>query len=160
MKSLSKTVLAVYILTLLWLVLFKFSFDLSSIVLDHQDRGLNLIPFLSSDLRELIDNFAVFIPFGLFLSVNLKRIKLWWKLAVIFIFSITVEIIQFILAIGVTDITDVLTNISGGLLGLILYDLSKKYLNNKKLDWFIIIAGAILLVLLLLVRFLILKVRY
>ncbi|HEX9503339.1 MAG TPA: VanZ family protein [Patescibacteria group bacterium] len=79
MKLLSKTLLALYLLILLWLVLFKFSLDLSS-VLDYQTRSLNLIPFADfsrNSLREMIFNFAVFIPFGLLLSVNLKRANFW-----------------------------------------------------------------------------------
>jgi glycopeptide antibiotics resistance protein len=60
-KLLSKTLLALYLLILLWLVLFKFSLDLSS-VLDYQTRSLNLIPFADfsrNSLREMIFNFAV-----------------------------------------------------------------------------------------------------
>ena len=146
MKSLSKIVLALYLLFLLWLVLFKFSLNLSS-VLDHQTRSLNLIPFAaSSSLREIIYNFVVFIPFGLFLSVNLKRATFWQRLALVCIFSLAVEITQFVFAIGATDITDVITNTLGGYLGLLLYDLSNKYVNNEKLDRFIAVAGTLLLI--------------
>jgi hypothetical protein len=65
-KALSKTLLALYLLILLWLVLFKFSIDLSVIV-DYQTRSVNLIPFADvsrHNLRETIYNFVVFIPFG------------------------------------------------------------------------------------------------
>lgn len=162
MKPLSKTILALYLLTLLWLVLFKFSYDLSSVLLDHQSRSLNLIPFAgaSRGLREMIDNFVVFIPFGLLLGVNLKQTGFWRKLAFIFSFSIAVEMLQFVLAIGTTDITDVITNTLGGLLGLILYDFSKKYVDNEKLDRFIVVTGMILLILLILFRVLVIRVRY
>ncbi|EFH84437.1 VanZ family protein [Ktedonobacter racemifer] len=162
MKSLSKTLLALYLLILLWLVLFKFSFNLSS-VLDYQTRSLNLIPFAGAsrdNLREMIYNFVVFIPFGLLLSVNLKRANFWRKLAFVFIFSLAAEMIQFVFAIGATDITDVITNTFGGFLGLILYDLSNKYVDNEKLDRFIVVAGTILLILFILLRFLFFKVRY
>ncbi|WP_201391036.1 VanZ family protein [Ktedonobacter sp. SOSP1-85] len=159
MKSLSKTLLALYLLILLWLVLFKFSFNLSS-VLDYQTRSLNLIPFADSSLGEMIDNFVVFIPFGLLLSVNLKRANIWRRLAFICIFSLAAEIIQFVFAIGATDITDVITNTAGGFLGLILYDLSNKYVDNEKRDRFIVVAGTILLILFILLRFLFFKVRY
>jgi glycopeptide antibiotics resistance protein len=161
-KLVSKTVLAFYLLILLWLVLFKFSFDISA-VLDHQMRSLNLIPFAGSsldNLREKIDNLVVFIPFGLLLSVNLKRINLWRKLTFVFIFSLAVETLQFVLAIGVADITDVITNTLGGLLGLMLYDVGNKYVDTEKRDRFIVAAGTILLATLLLLRFFVFKVRY
>jgi glycopeptide antibiotics resistance protein len=163
MKILSKTLLVLYILTLLWLVLFKFSFDLSSVLLDHQARSLNLIPFAAfsrSHLNEMVYNFIVFVPFGLILSVNLKHVTIWQKLAYIFIFSVSVEVIQFILAIGVTDITDVITNTLGGLLGLMLYNFSNRHVDSKKQDQFIVVVGMILLIVFLLFRFLVLRMRY
>lgn len=162
MKSLSQKVLTLYLLTLLWLVLFKFSFDLGGVLLDHQTRSLNLIPFAGyqQGLREMVDNFAVFIPFGLLLGVVFKQTSFWQKLGFIFTFSVGVEVIQFVLAIGRTDITDVITNTLGGLAGLTLYGLSSKYIDSKKLDWVIVVGGAILLVALILVRVFVLRVRY
>jgi glycopeptide antibiotics resistance protein len=162
-KTLSKAVLTLYFLTLLWLLLFKFSFDLLGVLLDHQARSFNLIPFAGysqDNLREMIDNFIVFIPFGLLLGVIPKQTGLLRKLAFIAVFSLAVEIIQFVFAIGVTDITDVAANILGGLFGLAIYGLSAKYLDNKKLNWFILITGAILLVALIMWRVLFLRVRY
>jgi glycopeptide antibiotics resistance protein len=162
MKLLPKRILlALYLLILLWLVLFKFSFDLLA-VLDHQARSLNLIPFagLSQGARETIDNLIVFIPFGLLLSANFKRITVWRKLMYIFIFSSAVETIQFVFALGVTDITDIITNTLGGLLGLMLYALGARYIDSEKQDRFIVIVGASSLIVLLLLRFLVLKVQY
>ena len=149
MKSLAKALLAMYLLILVWLVLFKFTLDLSPI-LDYQTRSLNLIPFAGlsrNNLRETIYNFVVFIPFGLLLSVNLKRANFWRRLAIILGFSLAAEITQFVFAIGITDITDVITNTAGGFLGLILYDLLNTVVDTKKLDRSIVIAGTILLAL-------------
>jgi glycopeptide antibiotics resistance protein len=166
MKSLSKTLFAIYLLMLLWLVLFKFSYELSS-VLNIQIRSLNLIPFadpeqkdLGLHLGEMIFNFIVFIPFGLLLSVNLKQTSFWRKLSFVFIFSLATEVTQYVLAIGRTDITDIITNTFGGFLGLILYDFGKKYIKNEILDKFIVVTGIILLAVFLYLRIMVLKVRY
>ncbi len=159
MKSLSKATLALYLFTLLWLVLFKFSYDITAVVLDHQARGLNLVPF-SGHLREAVENLVIFIPFGLLLSINFQHITFWRKLAFLFIFSVAFEVIQFILAIGITDITDVITNTAGGLFGLTIYELCRKYVDREKLDRFIILGIAILLIVLILLRTLVLRVRY
>ena len=162
MKLLPKATLALYLLILLWLILFKLSFDLPS-VLDHQARSFNIVPFAGftqDSLREIIDNFVVFIPLGLLLSVGFKQTTFWKKLAFVSTFSLTTELVQFVLAIGVTDLTDVITNTSGGLIGLALYDLGKKYVNPQKLDQFIVVLGIVLLILFLLLRFLVLKVKY
>jgi glycopeptide antibiotics resistance protein len=137
-KSLSKALFALYLLILLWLVLFKFAFNLS-LLLDYQARSINLIPFAGSsivNLREILYNCVVFIPFGLLLSVNLKKTNFWLKLACICVFSLAAEIAQFVFAIGISDITDLITNTFGGFLGLILYNLCNKYIHSEKLDRF------------------------
>lgn len=162
MKFFSKAVLALYLLILLWLVLFKFSFDLSA-VLDYQTRNLNLIPFADSsgdNLREVIYNFIVFIPLGLLLSVNFKRTVLRQKLTFIFALSLALETIQFALAIGVTDITDIITNSLGGFLGLVLYELGRKYVRSEKRDRLIVVVCAILLIAFIPLRVLVFTLHY
>jgi glycopeptide antibiotics resistance protein len=152
-KILSRGLLALYILILIWIVLFKLKFDIPS-VFHHHHRSLNLIPFAapsrvngSVNYGEMILNCLFFIPFGLLLNVNFKQPGFLSKLAFILCFSLTVEIIQFVFAIGASDITDVITNSFGGLIGLILYDLSNKYTNSEKLDSFITSAGMLLFIL-------------
>ncbi|HCH9115897.1 TPA: VanZ family protein, partial [Salmonella enterica] len=86
------------------------------------------------------------------LNVNFKEIGFLPKFAFVLVLSLTFEIIQFIFAIGATDITDVITNTVGGFLGLKLYGLSNKHMNQKKLDRVIIFVGILLLVLLLVYR--------
>lgn len=162
MKLLSKALFALYLLVLLWLILFKLSLDLSPI-LAYQTRTVNWIPFALSSFavsREVLYNCVVFIPFGLLLSVNLKRTRFWPKLAVMFVFSLAAETAQFVFAIGVTDITDLITNTLGGFLGLALYDLSDRYINTEKLDRFIVITGIISLAVLILLCFLLFHVNY
>lgn len=152
MKVLSKILFASYLLILLWLVLFKFSFDISS-VLDHYTRNLNFIPFAASSrgsIREMTYNFLVFIPFGLSLSVNLKPTSFWRRLALIFAFSLTVELVQFILAIGITDATDIITNTAGGLLGLLLHDVSRRYFGREKTDRYSVITCTLALLVVIL----------
>lgn len=151
MKSLSKTLLILYVLILAWLVLFKFAPDLSAAL--NQTSSLNLVPFADfspRNFRDVAYNFAIFIPLGLLLSVNFKQISFWRKLAIVFSFSFVAETIQYIFAIGATDITDVITNTLGGLSGLAMYSLGKKFIDSKKLDQFIVIVGAFLIVLFIL----------
>lgn len=160
MKLLYKVVLLLYLLILLWLVLFKFSYDIISVLSDYQMRSLNLIPFIDSSRSETISNFIVFIPFGLLLSVNFKQINFWRKLAVVFFLSLSAEIVQYIFAIGTTDITDVIMNTLGGFVGLLLYALANKYINAKKIDAFIAISGIALMVVFMSLRLFVFKVRY
>ena len=152
-KILSGGLLVLYLVTLTWLVLFKLTFNISR-VLNYHHRSLNLVPFGASkivngriDFGEMILNCVFFIPFGLLLNVNFKKTGFFPKLACILVFSVSAELIQYMFAIGATDITDVITNTVGGFIGLILYDLSNKYINTEKLDRIIISAGALLFVL-------------
>jgi glycopeptide antibiotics resistance protein len=152
-KILYRGLLALYLAILIWLVLFKLKFNISS-VFNYHHRSLNLIPFAAPSIvngrinfAEMIYNCIFFIPFGLLLNVNFKKIGFLPKLAFIMVFSLTAELIQFIFAIGATDITDVITNTVGGFLGLKLYNLSNKYINSEKLDKVIISVGILLLVL-------------
>ena len=94
------------------------------------------------------------------MGVNLKLTGFWRKFIYIFTFSFTVEVLQFVFAIGATDINDVIMNTLGGFTGLSLCTLGYRYLDNRKLDQFIVIAITLLLILLILFRVLVLKVRY
>jgi glycopeptide antibiotics resistance protein len=155
-KIVSRGLLALYLVILIWLVLFKLQYNILS-VFNYQLRSLNLIPFaapsiVNGSFREMIDNVIIFIPLGLLLNVNFKKIGFLPKFALILVLSLTFEFIQFIFAIGATDITDVITNAAGGFLGLKLYGLCNKYIHNKKLDRVIIFVGILLLLLLLYYR--------
>jgi len=143
-KLLSRGVLALYVVILLWLVLFKLTFNLSA-MLDHRHRSLNWMPF-ASNAGEMVLNCLFFIPFGLLLSVNFKRVGFLSKLAIIALFSLTAELAQYIFAIGATDITDLITNTFGGFLGLAVYSLGSHYSSAKTLDRIIVYAGAFVLV--------------
>lgn len=166
MKPWSRTVLAAYLLILLWLVLFKFSSDIFSVVAHHHATTLNLIPFVDNSPREMFDNFVFFIPLGLLLGVNYKAVSLRRKLAFVFIVSLAVEITQFVLAIGIADITDVIMNTFGGLVGLALYDAirRRKYIKSDRLDLVIDVSItavlAVLIAVFLYFRMFVLKVRY
>lgn len=144
MKPLSRVVFAAYLLALAWLVLFKLSFDLTAVFAPHR-RTINLVPFQSS-VRETIYNLVAFIPYGLLLCVNVKRANPRRKLALIFGSSLAVEVLQFLGAIGISDITDVITNTLGGLLGLLLYAVGEHYAGADKVDRFIVITGTVVLV--------------
>jgi glycopeptide antibiotics resistance protein len=151
-KILSRGLLALYLVMLIWLVLFKLKFNISP-VLHYHHRSLNLIPFAAPSIvngavnyGEMILNCMFFIPFGLLLNVNFKKTGFLPKLIFILAFSLTAEFIQYIFAIGATDITDIILNTFGGFLGLSLYGVSNKYINNEKLDSIIISVGMLLFV--------------
>ncbi len=144
-KIVSKALLALYIMMLIWLVIFKLQFDISSI-LNRQQRSLNLVPFAYASKGEVILNCLFFIPFGVLLNVVFKNAGFFPKFLLIVCFSLTAELLQFIFAIGATDITDLISNSTGGLIGLTLYALCSKFIDQKRLDRIIVLLGILLLV--------------
>ena len=160
MKFLPSIVFVLYLIALLWLILFKFSFDIPSVLLDFQSRSLNIVPFLGNDVREMVDNFIIFVPFGLFLSISFEQLALRQKLMVVFVFSLTMEAVQYALSIGAADITDVITNTLGGFIGIAMYDALHKNIRKEKLDTCITAVVFVLLVVLMLLRTLVFRVRY
>jgi glycopeptide antibiotics resistance protein len=141
-KALARVLLAVCTAVLIWLILFKLSVHIAA-VLHHDQRSINLVPFsnASGSPGEIVDNVLVFIPFGLLLGVNCKRLDLWRKLVIVLVFSLTAEILQYIFAIGASDITDVITNTFGGLVGLLAYELGSRRIREESLDRFIVLVG-------------------
>ena len=149
MRYVSKFLLGNYLFFLLWLILFKLSFNLPQF-LTYSYSNVNLVPFSTFSfenttvLRETTYNLIVFFPFGVLLNVNFKRLSFSKKLGIIFLVSFLAELIQFLFGIGVADITDVITNTTGGLIGLWAYQLLNKHLSTNKLDRLAIILGYIL----------------
>lgn len=162
-RTVPKVLLVLYLACLLWLTLFKLSYDVTSILSDYQTRSLGLIPFATlgqTGLGETISNVVTFVPFGLLLGLVFKQTAGWRLLCVMFGFSLAVETLQFILAIGTTDTTDVVTNTFGGLAGLVTYRSLDKIISTTILDRAITAIGLILFVAFLGLRVLVFQVRY
>ena len=113
---------AVYLIFLVWCILFKLEFSLSHI---ETTRAYNFIPFHYEDghniafhFSEVVDNILIFIPAGVYLSLIFKKMPLWGKAILIFAASLALECSQYILAVGSFDITDLITNTVGGLIGI------------------------------------------
>jgi len=160
MRPFSRTLFAAYLFILLWLVLFKFSYDPFAVLRDFQTRSLNLIPFARTRNSEMISNIVAFIPFGVMLGVNFKQVVFRYKIAVIFAFSLAVEISQYVLAIGVADITDIFMNTLGGLMGLAAYGSVSRHTDDNYLDRYILVAGTLILLTILYLRIFVFVVRY
>ena len=124
-KKLTKVLLAVYLLVLTWIIVFKLQFYYGN--LDHL-RGVNLIPFKGSvivngviSFGEIYNNIFAFIPFGILVCVFQENKSLLKKIAPIFFTSLVFEIVQFVFAIGASDITDLIANTFGGIIGIVIF---------------------------------------
>lgn len=85
----------------------------------------------------------------------MPKVKLYAKIMMIAGTSFLLETTQYVLAIGRSDITDVLTNTAGGLLGLIVYLMVARLIENriKANRLFSILAGIVSVVVIVLLSF-------
>ncbi|QMU27504.1 VanZ family protein [Adhaeribacter radiodurans] len=167
-NRLTSLLFVIYLIVLSWILLFKLGIRFSYI----ENRSVNLIPFSEPlilngkmDVSEIILNVVIFVPLGIYGEILLERWVFSKKLFFFFLISLLVEGLQFILAIGAFDITDILTNTLGGVIGLLLCKaITKAFHNNVKAQKFInAIAAtgtALLILLLVLLKMNMLPIRY
>ncbi len=138
-NKLTKILLTIYIIILTWIIVFKMQFDLNSL---PYIQSINLIPFGQSViingkvyLEEIINNLIVFIPVGLYIGMIDKNKTFYKKIIPIFLLTLIFETTQFIFHIGATDVTDIIMNTLGGVLGIFIIDmLYKIFKKEEKVD--------------------------
>ena len=108
MKKTTHILFTIYIFLVIWIILFKLSVSIDQ--LPHF-RSINLIPF------------------GLYLkTLNINSDR---TIFLGFLLSISLELSQYIFCLGASDITDLITNTTGVLVGVGLYYLLKKIFKEK-----------------------------
>lgn len=156
-KKITLSLLIMYLLVLTWIIVFKLQFSFSGL---PAIRNINLIPFGESvivngkiSFTELIKNVIVFIPFGILISVLRDKETFIKKIIPIVLTSLLFEVLQFIFGIGASDITDVINNSLGGVIGIaIAFGISKIFKNSwKKIINIVSIIFAVILVLFILI---------
>lgn len=128
-----KTLFIIYMIILIWIILFKLSINIGDM---DTIRKINLRLFYYEDnvtfqVREVIENIIIFIPMGIMLKcmgVNNKK-----SVLIGFITSFILEMMQYILAIGVSDITDIVTNTSGVIIGSYIYMIILMIFKNREI---------------------------
>lgn len=125
-----KLLFSIYFILLVWIIMFKLEFSVEHLV---SVRRANFKPFYYATgypsfylLMETIANVIIFIPFGIFLVKCSNRFTFIRFFLVCACTSISFELIQYVLAIGRFDITDVITNTLGGTIGICLAGLFRK----------------------------------
>ena len=125
----------VYLLFLVWVIIFKLGFSLNEI---GTIKAYNFVPFHYEDghnirfhFSEIRDNVLIFVPMGVYLCLLFKKIPFGGKAALIFAVSLALECFQYILAVGSFDITDLITNTTGGLVGIGVYLIGRALSRDK-----------------------------
>ena len=137
-KKITLALMLFYLLVLIWVIVFKMEFSIKDF---PQIRNINLIPFSQpvivngkADISEIILNVLAFIPYGLFLHTLMDKKSILRKILIIF-------------AIGASDITDIISNTLGGMVGLVISILMAKLLKDnwvKSINIISIVCAALL----------------
>ncbi len=132
-KRVSCIVFGVYLILLIWLVLFKFSTSLSAL---PNIRKINWIPFYydqetNTHFKEVFYNIIVFVPLGVYVQIFKEKWKIAAKCGAILGTSFLFEAVQFLFAIGASDITDLMGNTFGGVVGILFCMLMGKLAPKK-----------------------------
>lgn len=117
-----------YLVLLTWVVLWKLEIPF---VGDGTERQVKLVPFVATARAgasapvEVLANVMIFVPFGVYLALLAPSTRWWRSAGMIAGASLAFEIVQYLLAVGRTDLTDVVANTAGGVLGLGLVGLGR-----------------------------------
>ncbi|MDE7312571.1 MAG: VanZ family protein [Eubacterium sp.] len=134
-RKLTRCLFYIYFIVLVWIILFKMQIPFTLV---GHGRSINLVPFAGSVVvdgriyvQEIVYNVLIFIPFGVFSGMLGHSKSAVRQLAPSFFTSLALEILQFLLAVGATDITDLLGNTFGGLIGIGIFYLFAKLCREK-----------------------------
>lgn len=147
-RKLTLILFIIYLIGLSWLIVLKFNVAFLWI---GEERSVNFIPFIEPwishtrfDPIEMILNTLVFVPFGIYTGILFKNWRVSKHALIFSSFSLICEALQYILAVGAADVTDIINNTLGGLIGLfILKGIDKIFLNEVKTRKFINITSTI-----------------
>mgnify|MGYP003310694694 CR=1 FL=1 len=136
--------LIVYFMVLTWIIMFKCAlvpldtlkeFYISFIPFEQIKRLIdqNLVQKIPFQILVIIMNILLFVPLGFLLNALIK--KKWLKITIFILFGVIFEFIQLFTKFGVFDIWDMILNLVGELIGIILLDKFKRVIFAR---WFYI----------------------
>jgi len=163
-NALTQVLVIIYLIALVWILLFKMGVHFSYM---GNSRHINLIPFRETlflngklDLGEMIMNVVIFVPLGIYAGILFKKWIVGKKLFLFFIISLIIESLQLIFGIGAFDITDIINNTAGGIIGLLIYTgIEKVFKNTLRAQKFINILATLGTAIMILLLFLLKKNR-
>lgn len=122
----------IYLMVLIWIIVFKLQLSIRDI---PYYRSLNLIPLQGSAngdfSTEVYSNVLIFIPFGVYIAMLKGKWSFFHKILPIACVSFLFEVSQYIFAIGASDITDLIGNTLGGIIGIVFYAICHGIFKSK-----------------------------
>lgn len=123
-----KTTLYIYLSFVLYFTLMPILFKIPHLIYHHYPYKINFVPFIDVSrtqgdfVRQILLNILMTIPFGFLLPLVMKKRATLFKIIIATaLLSISIELLQPLTGARISDITDVITNTIGGILGYLLY---------------------------------------
>lgn len=131
----------VYLVLLVWIILWKLEIPYVGAAASLA-RPIKLVPYFpsggfnASDPLEVLVNILLFVPFGIYLGMLAPRLR-WGPIAgILTAASLALETAQHLLSVGSFDLTDVIGNAAGGLVGFGMLLLTRRRLGARA-GWFV-----------------------
>lgn len=117
-------------------------------IFNHPYTSMNLVPFIDVTsgrgdfIRQIVLNVIMTIPFGFLFPIVKKNSNLIKTILCTFLLSLSIEMLQpLINGFRSSDITDLITNVLGGIIGYIMYLILRpiiikvlNYIKDKKIN--------------------------
>ncbi len=152
-----------YVLLFFYALLFK---NISPLQLFSTTREYiatyNLIPFSTVGgfltkgnmliaASNILGNIVLFVPLGIYLQLFERTKKITVSVTVIFLTTLLIEVLQFVFGLGTADIDDVILNLLGGAIGVLIYRLFYTLFKTEDKVRFAIVVSGLLAVIIPLV---------
>ncbi|QWQ38818.1 VanZ family protein [Gemella sp. zg-570] len=117
----SNILFCLYLVFLTWIIIFKLDLDVFSFIKNHSARNINLLPYAYMNKLEVFLNILVFIPFGIYGKIISDNSSGLSVISYAFSLSFFYEAAQYIFGVGYSDITDLIDNTLGAIIGVLLF---------------------------------------
>ncbi len=117
------------------------------VLISNRDLYINWVPFNTISMyikhfeyfkfwdwiSNIFGNVIIFMPIGILLPIISKYKSLIFSLGIGFLMSLTIEIAQYYLCLGVFDVDDIILNVFGVILGYIVYKITGRIIKRHKI---------------------------
>lgn len=80
---------------------------------------------------QILVNVGMLMPVGFFMPMLLRERKILWTLVTAMFITCSIEFMQIVMRCGTFEIDDILNNMLGAVIGLLLYQVVKKFFSKQ-----------------------------
>ncbi len=134
-----RVLFGIYLVICGWIILFHGTLATLDSMFDPDFRNISFYFYFSG--KEALLNVLLFIPMGLYIELFSRSAVLIRKALTVLLISLGFEVIQYILAVGTSDMMDLINNTLGGCIGIAACMMLKHVLKERVYTILLPIAG-------------------